>query len=103
MIIGKDFKFRDDLKNDTVPIELLLDPYSKIVYRYTQVGVKENDNSTATLKFQYDLIEMGDYTETSLRKDKVFENILGLILNLLILDAADDEHRKNNSKKPDQE
>jgi hypothetical protein len=107
MILGQDFRFRDDLKEDTVPIEILLDPYKKIVYRYTKVGVKENDNDTATLKFQYDLYEMEDYTETQLRKDIKFEKTLGLILNSLILDAAEsdskNEHREDDTQELNQE
>lgn len=106
MIMGKDFKFRDDMKQDTVPLELLLDPYRGIVYRYTNVGVKENNNDTATLKFQYELYEMGGHTETKLRKDQQFEKTLGLILNTLILDAAEadqNEHREDDTEESDKE
>lgn len=106
MILGQDFKFRDDLKEDTVPIELLLDPYKGVVYRYIKVGIKENDDKTATLKFDYHLHEMGEHTETKLRKDKRFTEVLGLILNTLILDVAEvdkNEHREDDTQEPDQE
>lgn len=102
MILGEDFKFRDDIKEETVPIELMLDKYKGVVYRYKQVKVLENKNETATVKFDYDLLEKGDYTDTKLRKDKKFEEALGLILNTLILEVVD-EDRKNDSKKSDQE
>jgi hypothetical protein len=101
--MNKDFKFRDEMKEDTVPIEILIDPYKGILYRYTKVGVKENDNETATLKFQYQLYEMGGHTETKLRKDETFEKTLGLILNTLILDVAEADqngHRKDDTKEP---
>jgi len=88
MILGEDFIFRDDMKEDTVPIEIKVEPYSGVVLRYTQVGVKENPGKdTATLQFQYELYKMGDFTETQLRKDKRFEDVAGLILNTLILEA----------------
>lgn len=103
MILGEDFKFRDDMKHDTVPIELMLDPYKGIVYRYTKVGVKENDNETATLQFDYDLYEMGNHTETKLRKDRIFTETLGLILNTLILEVGEDEHRKDDTQESNQE
>ena len=45
MVIGEDYKFRDDLKYDTVPIELLTGPYTGIVLRYTHVAIKEQANS----------------------------------------------------------
>lgn len=103
MIIGTDFIFRDDLKKDTVAIELNLDPYKKVVYRYVNVAVKENDNDTATLKFEYELFEMGDHVETALRKDKRFTEVLGLILNTLILEATTHEDGKDDIKESDQE
>lgn len=89
MILGEDYKFRDDMKYDTVPIELLTGPYKGVILRYTQVGVKELEDGTAKLKFQYELYEMGDFTETALRKDYKFEQHAGLILNALILESAE--------------
>jgi len=88
MNVGEDFKFRDDMEKDTVPIELLLKPYANVVYRYTEIGkIKEHNDGTATIKFQYELFDAGQHTETSLRKDKRFEKTIGLILNRLILEA----------------
>ena len=97
MIIGEDFKFRDDLKGDTVPMELLTGPYKGVILRYTNVGVKELEDDTAVLQFAYELMEMGDHTETKLRKDVKFQEHAGLILNALILetlDAEDDEPKE---------
>lgn len=99
MIVNEDFKFRDDLvkeKSDTVPIELLTDPYKGVILQYTKVSVKEQKDNTATLKFEYEIKRAGDLTETSLRKDKKFEKHIGLILNSLILEVVDNEHREDN-------
>jgi hypothetical protein len=52
---------------------------------------------------------MGNHTETSLRKDKLFDKTLGLILNSIIVDVAEiegqveDEHRDDNSQEPNEE
>ena len=89
MIIGQDFRFRDDMKTDTVPIEILTEPYKGVILRFTEVGVEELNDGTAKLKYQYDLFEMGDHTETSLRKDNKFVEFAGLILNTIILEAAE--------------
>lgn len=89
MIIGEDFKFRDDLKTDTVPIELLTDPYKGVILRYTNVGIKELEDNTAVLQFGYELYEMGNHTETKLRKDTKFQEHAGLVLNALILESLD--------------
>jgi hypothetical protein len=102
MKINEDFKFRDDFKNlDTVPIELLLGEFKGVILRYTTVSVKENDDKTATLQFSYDLLEMGDHTETSLRRSKLFNDYIGLVLNTMILEVVDGE--LNESGKDDTE
>lgn len=90
MIMGEDYIFRDDMKEyDTVPIEMLTGPFKGVILRYTQVGVKELEDGTAKLRFQYELYEMGDFTETALRKDHKFEQHAGLILNSLILESVE--------------
>lgn len=104
MIVNEDFKFRDDMKHDTVPIELLTGPYKGVVYRYTKVAVKEKEDDTAVMKFDYDIYESAGHVQTQLRKDKTFQNHIGLILNELILEAVDNpvsenEHRKDSTQK----
>lgn len=97
MILGEDFMFMDSMKTETIAIKLLTEPYKDIVYRYTKLNVKENDDDSATLSFSYELYEMGDNTETSLRKDEKFHQHIGLVLNSLILEAV--EHVENTQKK----
>lgn len=97
MILGEDFMFMDSMKTDTTAIKLLTGPYKDIVYRYTQLNVKENDDDSATISFSYELYEMGENTETSLRKDERFHEHIGLVLNSLILDAV--EHTEKTQTK----
>lgn len=100
MRIGEDYKFRDDMKeHDTVPIELLTEPWQGVILRYVKVGVKEMEDGTATLQFSYDLLEMGKHTETNLRKSKKFEEHIGLILNMMILEVAENaDNREDNTE-----
>lgn len=98
MILGEDFKFRDDMKADTVPIEFLTDPYKGVILRYTNVGVKELENNTAILQFGYELYEMGDHTETKLRKDQRFQEHAGLVLNALILETLDAQEAEKEAE-----
>ena len=95
MIINIDYKFRDDLKEDTVPIELLTGPYKGVVYRYTQVAIKEQANDSAVMQFDYYLHQTGGLTETSLRADQKFTTHIGLILNQLILDSVSAAEEEN--------
>ena len=110
MILGTDYKFRDDLfdkKEDgnTVPIELTLDPFTGIVYRYTQVAFKM-DGDVPRMLFDYEIIKTNDLSMMTLRKNEKFNQILGVILNALLLDAADmgedetNETRDNDSEEP---
>ena len=89
MILGEDFMFMDTIKADTTPLKLLTGPYKDVIYRYINMTVKENDDDTASLIFDYELFEMGNYTETTLRKDEKFIKHVGLVLNTLILEAVE--------------
>lgn len=110
MIDPRDFRFRDDLakieSGDTVPIEILTGPYKNVIFRYVRVSVKEKEEGEAVLQYQYELLEMGNHTETQLRKDERFSRHLGVMLNHLILESLEtnnNENRENNLKEPDEE
>lgn len=97
---GVDFRFRDDIKKDTVPIEILLDPYKGVVYNYEKLQVVENENGTATMKFEFNIIESGNYKKKShLEKDKKFQQFIGLVLNKMLIDVA--EHEAMNENRTD--
>jgi hypothetical protein len=89
MILNIDFRFSNVYNTDTSAIELLTEAYKGVIFRFTNVGVKENDDGTATLKFAYDILSPGKFKEDLLRKDDYFERHLGLILNTLIIDIAE--------------
>ena len=101
MIIGKDYLLRDDLyeEDKTLPIQLLTGPYKDVILRYTTVSIKEMENDQAKMLFDYDLLEMGDHTETSLRKDVKFIQHIGLVLNTMILETLEEKDaiRENDS------
>ena len=112
MEVGTDFKFRDDLFNakeagSTVPVELMLDPFAGIVYRYTTVTFKMGEDDIPRLLYDYEILKTNDLSMISLRKNEKFNTTLGLILNALLLDASeaegDSETRTNDTKEPDQE
>jgi hypothetical protein len=99
MILNIDFRFSNVYNTDTSAIELLTEAYKGVIFRYTDVGVKENDDDTATLQFAYEILSPGKFKEDLIRKDQYFEKHLGLILNTLILDIAelDGAVRENNT------
>ena len=110
MEAGTDFKFRDDMfdpKEDgaTVPIELLIEPFQGIIYRYTTVTFKLGEDDVPRLQYDYDIIKTNDLSMITLRKNQKFNHILGLILNAMLLDLGDAdsevEIRTNNPEEPD--
>ena len=109
---GIDFKFRDDLFNakedgSTCPIELILDPFAGVVYRYTTVRFKVGEDDIPRLQFDYEIIKTNDLSMITLRKNQKFNDAVGLILNTLLLDASEaegaSETRTDDTKEPDQE
>jgi hypothetical protein len=89
MILGIDFRFSNVYNTDTSAIELLTEAYKGVIFRFTNVGVRENVDETATLRFSYEILSSGKFKEDKLREDKYFEQHLGLILNTLIIDIAE--------------
>ena len=114
MEAGTDFKFRDDLfdakeEGTTCPIELILDPFTGVVYRYTTVKFKLDEDDIPKLQFDYEIVKTNDLSMITLRKNQKFNDVVGLILNTLLLDAADSQNgmdietRTDDTKEPDQE
>ena len=112
MELGTDYKFRDDLFNakeegTTVPIELTLEPFNGIVYRYTTVTFKMNEDNIPRLLYDYEIIKTNDLSMITLRKNEKFNATLGLILNALLLDASEtegaSETRTDDTQKSDKE
>jgi hypothetical protein len=97
MIVGEDFEFVDTLKTDTAAIRLLCGPYKDVVYRYTTMAIRENEDDSATLSFDYELLQLAEHYETKLRKDIRFQEHLGLILNTLILELVDKTQEEQQS------
>ena len=110
MELGTDWVFRDDLFNakeegTTVPIEILVDPFAGVVYRYTTVGFKMGEDNVPRMQYDYEIIKTNDLSMITLRKNAKFNTMLGLILNNLLLDASEaegaSETRTNNTEKSD--
>ena len=112
MELGIDWKFRDDLfdakkEGTTVPIELMVDPFTGVCYRYTTVTFKMDEDNVPRMQYDYDIIKTNDLSMMTLRKNKKFNTVLGLVLNTLLLDASEvegtSETRTNDTEKSDQE
>jgi hypothetical protein len=112
MELGTDYIFRDDLfdaKKDgtTCPIELKLDPFAGIVYRYTTVTFKMGEDNIPRLLYDYEIEKTNDLSMVTLRKNEKFNTVIGLILNSLLLDASEaegaSENRTNHIEESDSE
>ena len=111
MQVGNDYKFRDDMFNpkedgSTVPIELMVDPFAGVVYRYTTVGFKVGEDDIPRIQYDYEIIKTNDLSMITLRKNEKFNTMLGLILNAMLLDlgdASEVEAGANNSEESNSE
>lgn len=111
MELGTDFIFRDDLFKDeegsTVPIELKVDPFEGVCYRYTTVKFKVGEDDIPRIAYDYEILKSNDLSLMTLRKNDKFNTVLGLVLNTLLLDASESEimseNRTDNTEEPDQE
>jgi hypothetical protein len=112
MELGIDWKFRDDLwdsnkEGTTVPIELMVDPFAGVVYNYTTVRFRVDENDIPRIGYDYEIIKTNDLSMVTLRKNQKFNTVLGLILNALLLDASEaegaSETRTNNPEELNQE
>lgn len=112
MELGTDWKFRDDLFNSkeegtTVPIELMVDPFAGVCYRYTTVKFVMGEDSIPRMQYDYEILKTNDLSMVTLRKNQKFNTILGLILNTLLLDASEvegmSETRANDHQESDSE
>lgn len=108
MELGTDYKFRDDLFNpkdegSTCPIELQIEPFAGVVYRYTTVTFKLGEDDIPRLQYDYEIIKTNDLSMVTLRRNEKFNATLGLILNALLLDAAETEGGSENRTDDTQE
>ena len=112
MELGIDWIFRDDLFNikedgSTVPIELLVDPFAGVCYRYTYVKFRVDEDNVPRIGYDYEILKTNDLSMMTLRKNEKFNTVLGLVLNTLLLDASEaegeSETRINDTKEPNQE
>ena len=111
-ILGIDYRYRDDLKYDTLPIELLTEQYFGVIFRYTNISIKE-DTDQARVRFDFEIISCGkNFTKKkALKKNKKFKEFLFRFLVHMMDSIADNvqpgdpptnEDRASNTKEPDQ-
>jgi hypothetical protein len=95
MEIGKDYIIHDHKGEETSPIEILLTPFVGVKFNFTTVRFRvvepedANGEEYAKVQFDYNLIDTKEHSEVSLRTNKSFQELAGLILNSILLDAVD--------------
>lgn len=105
-VLGIDYKYRDDYKKDTVSIELLTGQYSGVIFRYTNISVKE-EGDKARLIFGFEIIHTGDRfkKKKALVKNKEFKEFLFHFLvhmfETVSGDFSEHENRTRNIEKSD--
>lgn len=91
-----DYTFADNGFNDLWAIKLKT-KYEGVVYCYGKVTAKleeiddETGDGIANLKFQYQILESGEFDKEELEKDRDFNNYLGDVLNHILQDAFEND------------
>jgi hypothetical protein len=98
IIEGTDYRFVEKETSDFYSVQLLSGKWEGLVYTYGHVGIKEDqDNETATLKFNYKIEECPDGMVVF--EDAEFNNYLGEVL-ANIIEESEFKIGENNGTKP---
>ena len=76
---GTDYSFVEIENSEVNAVKLLRDKYQGVVYCYGTASVNE-EGEGARLKFDYILIDAGNFTVEELTKDEEFHTMIGDIL-----------------------
>lgn len=85
MILNEDYTVIEDPQYETMPVKLLTGPYAGVILRFTTVMLPESES--APMKYNFAMLDSGNYTEKELRADQRFLKHTGLVLNAMILEA----------------
>jgi hypothetical protein len=76
---GKDYSFVEIEDSEVNAVKLLRDKYQGVVYCYGTASVNE-EGGGARLKFDYIVIDAGNFTVEELTEDEEFHTMIGDIL-----------------------
>jgi hypothetical protein len=95
--LDTDYEFYLIDESDYTGIRLLKGDYSGVTYYYGTVSFEELSDFL-NLKFEYKVMDSGNYTEEHLHSDSKFVKIIGDILREIILteEAKYESYRKDN-------
>jgi hypothetical protein len=100
--LGIDYEFYHIDETDYTGIRLLKGEYGGIIYYYGTVSFEELSDFL-NIKFEYKVIDSGEYTEEHLHSDSKFVKIIGDILREILLEeeAKHESHRNNDTEEFD--
>lgn len=92
-ITHDDYTFAENEMSETWAVRLKTQ-YKDVLYEYGRVSatvdeIVDNGDGEATLSFQYNVIDSGEYEEKDLTESEDFNNYVGAVLQHIITDAFD--------------
>lgn len=115
MISDQDYTFMENPMSENWVIRILRGTYAEVMYTYGKIGLVESPSGdSATLKFNYKILDAGDLDENVLKYDVDFNNHLGDILSHILDESlrtdkfrigkdSDRADSNNSTKEPDPE
>jgi hypothetical protein len=68
-------------------IEILNDQFKDVIFRYGKISANEEEDGTATLSFEYDIIDAAGMK--NLEENEDFKNFLGDLISSILLDQIE--------------
>ena len=100
-ITSDDYTFADNGFNEMWAIKLKT-KYENVTYCYGKVKAKvDDDDGNATLSFQYQVLDEGDYDKEELESSTEFNNYIGDVLSHILTDAFENENYRIGSDTDD--
>ena len=97
-ITEQDYKLVENPNEDFYGVQLTSGNFKDVLIIYGAVSVKELDDGTAKLSFNYNLKDPADHDYDTLVKDEVFNNYLGDVLQHIISDSLENKEARIGNK-----
>jgi hypothetical protein len=90
---SEDYVFMENPMSENWAVRIKTGTWADVVYTYGKIGIVESaSKEEATLKFNYKILEAGDFEENVLQYDTDFNNHIGDVLSHILQDSIEQNH-----------
>jgi hypothetical protein len=90
---SEDYVFMENPMSENWAVRIKTGTWADVVYTYGKISIRESvSKEEATLKFDYKILEAGDFEENVLQYDTDFNNHIGDVLSHILQDSIEQNH-----------